>query len=466
MTDRLALVIATALVMTACSGAGTPSEPNAPDARLDLIVDTDVGPDDIMALLYLAQRPDVRLRAVTVSGTGLAHCDAGVRNVLALLELAGAPSDIPVACGRQTPGSIVGEAWTGAFPAEWRSATDDLYGISLPEPERAPASLPADQLIREAVKAGGVSILALGPLTNVADALEDADTRVAVDRIVIMGGALHVPGNVAETSGGEYNVWADPGAADAVFRSGAPIALVPLDASNHVPVTRFFADVLEDRHGTPEAEMVWRLFEAQPYLTAGTNFFWDPLAAVVAVGEAEATVERRNVEVLIGGGAETGSLVERPDGASIDVVLDVDAEAFEREFLGTLASEEITTLMRPTPNITIDLSTEGCAIEGSPTFPPGPVVVAGVSASGSLGQAVLVRFGEGGSFERMSTWLAKVGSPVNAEIPGWIEVAELMTLAPGADALAPWRLAGGRFAIACLIEPGVVLNAVPLDVTG
>jgi pyrimidine-specific ribonucleoside hydrolase len=466
MRHVLTVVVATAVVMTACSGTRTPSGPEATDRVVDLVVDTDVGSDDIMALLYLAQRPDVRLRAVTVSGTGLAHCEAGVRNVLALLELADASDDIPIACGRETPGPIAGEAWTGAFPAEWRSATDDLYGISLPQPVREPTPSPADEVIMDALDEGGVSLLALGPLTNVSDALADPDTGPKIDDIVIMGGALHVPGNVPETSGGEYNVWADPAAADTVFRSAIPVTLVPLDASNHVPVTSFFADALADRHGTPEADMVWRLFEAQPYLTGGTDFFWDPLAAVVATGSVNGTVERRHVEVLVGSGAETGSLVERPDGASVDVVLDVDADAFEREFLGTLAGEAIATPLRPAPDITIELSTEGCVVDGAPTFERGTVVVAGASASGSLGEAVLVRFGEGGSFERMNAWLAKVGSPAGAEIPRWIRIAEQMTLAPGADALAAWRLAEGHAAIACLIEPGVVLSAVPLDVVG
>ncbi len=79
---------------------------------IPVIIDTDMGADDIMAILYLLQRPDARVQAITVSGTGLTHCTPGTRNALALLARVGA-HDIPVACGRERP--LQGNA---QFPVE------------------------------------------------------------------------------------------------------------------------------------------------------------------------------------------------------------------------------------------------------------------------------------------------------------------------------------------------------------
>ena len=94
-----------------------------------VVFDTDLAFDDIMALLYLVQRDDVAIDAVTIAGTGEAHCDPGVRR--AAVAGAGRQPDTPVACGRETP--LQGN---NAFPDEWRSAVDDLSMLDLPEVDR------------------------------------------------------------------------------------------------------------------------------------------------------------------------------------------------------------------------------------------------------------------------------------------------------------------------------------------
>jgi hypothetical protein len=86
-----------ALLAMSCDGVrrGAP-EDSASDA-VKVVVDTDMGADDVMALLFLLERPEVTVDAVTIAGDGLTHCDAGVRNARALLTMAGSP-DVPVAC--------------------------------------------------------------------------------------------------------------------------------------------------------------------------------------------------------------------------------------------------------------------------------------------------------------------------------------------------------------------------------
>jgi len=119
-----------ALTTVSCDTAD-PEPPSSPGTT-PIVVDTDMGSDDVMALLYLLERRDVRIAAVTVAGDGLAHCDAGVRNARAVLALAGSPGT-PVACGRPSP--LAGH---NTFPEEWRTYSDDLSRIlGLPAPAGA-----------------------------------------------------------------------------------------------------------------------------------------------------------------------------------------------------------------------------------------------------------------------------------------------------------------------------------------
>ena len=95
-------------------------------SRRPLLFDTDVAGDDLVALSFLLSSPSVELVAITVSGTGEAHCAGGVDVVLRLLERLDA-SDIPVACGRETP--LVGDH---TFPDTWRAGVDGGSGLDLP----------------------------------------------------------------------------------------------------------------------------------------------------------------------------------------------------------------------------------------------------------------------------------------------------------------------------------------------
>jgi pyrimidine-specific ribonucleoside hydrolase len=328
-----------ALELRAYGCAGLDAEPPvvAPVAYADeprgVVVDTDMAPDDWIALLYLLQRRDVDVLALAITGAGEAHCGPGVDNARRLLQLAGQP-DVPVACGRERP-----LAGTTAFPAEWRQAADDLLGLDLPAaPEPAPAAADAVALLRSAVEeaTAPVSVLTLGPLTNVAQALE-ADPALArrLGGIWVMGGAVGVPGNV-EGGAPEWNLHVDPAAADAVLRSGADVTLVALDATSQVPVTRGFVQGLRDAHGTPVADFVLDVLEAQQgAIDAGGYDFWDPLAAAALVDPTLVTVEEHPLVV-----SRTGELAGwtsiRSDGTPTSVAVGADRLRFEQVLLSVL----------------------------------------------------------------------------------------------------------------------------------
>jgi len=449
----VALVVP-AILLGACSDAGSETAPTP------VVVDTDMGQDDMMALLYLLQRPDVSVEAITVSGTGLAHCVPGVEIALSLLDVAGAPEDVPVSCGPEQP--LPGDyPYPGAFPTSWRIATDDAYGLDLPASAREPAEAPAPELLRTAIRdaSAPVQLLTLGPLTNVALALrDDPDLVDDLAGVTIMGGAIDVPGNVIRNAVAEFNVWVDPIAAREVLGADVPVTLVALDATNDAPVTPFFAEALADHHVTPEAGTVHDLFEAQPFVLSGQYFFWDPLSAAIVVEPDLAKYEERAVTVLEGEKETQGQIVADPDGPTVRVAVAPDALAFEREFLNTLNGDRAVEDTRPDPVARIVVGDSGCAYEGPTDVPTDLVAVAVNNPTSKAWSVLLASIADGHTFEDVRALLADFGP--QEQPPPWVGLASATQAAPGSNTLAAWRLEAGTYAVVCIHEADRTLQAV------
>ncbi|MGH2523924.1 MAG: nucleoside hydrolase, partial [Anaerolineales bacterium] len=156
--------------LAACQAVAPPQASPTPftGQPRSVIIDTDMAGDDWMAILYLLQRPDVEVKAITVAGTGEAHCEPGVRHALELVALSGHRA-IPVACGRETP--LQGEH---RFPISWCRAVDDLYGLTLPAGSNPAPDQSAIGLLTSLIQASPqkTTVLTLGPLTNLAEALQ------------------------------------------------------------------------------------------------------------------------------------------------------------------------------------------------------------------------------------------------------------------------------------------------------
>jgi inosine-uridine nucleoside N-ribohydrolase len=340
----LIIVLACALMLAWYLGPGrtaSPSlEPIAPHAvaadAQPIVIDTDMAADDWLAILYLLGRSDVDVQAITVTGTGEAHCPAGTQNALNLVALAGQP-EIPVACGRETP--LEGNH---AFPTAWRERVDDLLGLTLPENSREPSSVSAVELLTRIIQRSPkkVHLITLGPLTNVGEMLEAEPTLVMnLAMITVMDGAIEIAGNVGSSSNIEnevagWNFYVDPRAGAVVFSSGAPITLVPLDATNYAPVTIEFITRLEKDRTTSVAEFVYRVLAAQQeYVRLGTYYFWDPLAAAIATEEELATFQEIPLIVVEEEGPESGRTLKSESGFIIRVAMKADRERFEAVFL-------------------------------------------------------------------------------------------------------------------------------------
>ncbi len=346
MLLRSVFALSLALALAACGvqPAARPTPTPFTGTPRPVIVDTDMAGDDWLAILYLLNRPDVHVEAITVSGTGEAHCEPGVRNAMSLAALAGQPG-VPVSCGRATP--LQGEH---TFPADWRTRVDALAGLSLQPNPAAPATLPAAQLLAGTINAlpGKATVLTLGPLTNLAEALQLApEIKEKIEMVYIMGGAVDVPGNVGASGAGienpaaEWNIYVDPRAAGIVLQSGVPVTLVPLDATNHAPVTTQFYKRLKAEHTTPEAKFAFDvLTQYADFIRSGGYYFWDPLAAAILTDASLASFETRSLTVIEEEGSQSGRTLAVEGGAPARVAVNVEAERFEQVFLDTLNAPE------------------------------------------------------------------------------------------------------------------------------
>ena len=197
-----------------------------------IIIDTDPGIDDAMAIFYALQSPELDVVGLTtIFGNG--HVEVTTANALRLLEIAGR-TDIPVAAGAANP---IATVYPG--PAPEVHGEDAQGNIYLPLPMSKPVKETAAQFIIDQVMGhpGEITLVPVGPLTNLALALR-LEPRITqkVKEVVLMGGAAFVPGNI--TPAAEANIWNDADAADLVFSADWPVTMVGLDVTHRVLMPR------------------------------------------------------------------------------------------------------------------------------------------------------------------------------------------------------------------------------------
>src|SRR5215212_2254356 len=194
---------------------------------LRVVLDTDPGIDDALAILLALASPEIDLAAVGVTGGNCPLAD-GVRNALNVLAVAGR-CDMPVCAGVALP------LIRPPFTAPETHGDAGLGYARLPDSDAPPAEEHAiDMLIRTILSAPGeVTLVAVAPLTNVALAVRKEPRIVdAVREVVIMGGALRADGNTTPLA--EFNFFVDPHAAHIVLHSGMPITLLPWDITKDI----------------------------------------------------------------------------------------------------------------------------------------------------------------------------------------------------------------------------------------
>jgi inosine-uridine nucleoside N-ribohydrolase len=417
------------------------------------VVDTDLAADDVVALSFLLSSTEVDVVAVTVSGTGEVRCPQGLDVIRGLLAVTG-DDDIPVACGRSSP--LVGDK---AFPTEWRDAADDGWGLDLPEVAAPSSERTAVELLSETLDPGGVTVLTLGPLTNLADALRvDADLAGKISSLVVMGGALDVPGNVfdegVDPPVAEWNIYVDPTAAAEAFGSGVPVTMIGLDATSQVPITGDFLELLRVNSHTEPASLVLTLLENNPLVYSGEAYFWDPLAAAVVVDPALVITEEIPLSVATGDGPESGQTARHPEGDPVTVALDADAAGLEQLLIHTLDQLEpdqpVVTLPLPVAEMEIRYDGTKCTLTGPAVTDQGRVRFTFESSEPGWGAGVAHLTGERTS-EEITAWI-EAGRPPEG-LGKSIEPPTIVGLAGGTSVTA----VPGEYMVFCGPEVGDAL---------
>ena len=187
------------------------------------LIDTDTASDDVVALIMAHRWPDVEISAVTIVN-GNVPVEQGALNALYTIEICEQSTPVYIGCAKPMLRSCQ--------YSYWFHGQDGMGNRHYPQPLAQPQSTHAVDVIIETLKTnpGAITLVTLGPLTNIATALLRApEIASLVQRCVVMGGAANVVGNV--TPAAEYNIWVDPEAAKIVFHSGMPIEMVGWELS-------------------------------------------------------------------------------------------------------------------------------------------------------------------------------------------------------------------------------------------
>ena len=283
-----------------------------------VLIDTDPGSDDFIALMMALGSPDLEVQGLTTVGGNatLAHT---TRNTLRLLEYMGR-TEIPVARGVSRP--LHGKYHYGYYYHGPGGLT-----VRLPVPELAPIDVPAPDFIsRVGVALGGeLVVIALGPMSNIARALRKTPgLRDLIREIVVMGGAVECPGNV--TRHAEFNIYNDPAAADIVLASRIPVTLVGLDVTTQVYVERGDAPWFPGDSGSAKLanRILANWFRAHP--DDDRYHLHDPLAVAAAMQPDLLTCRQAHVAVATASNDRRGQTTALYGDGPVRVAVGVDVE--------------------------------------------------------------------------------------------------------------------------------------------
>lgn len=326
-------------------------------SRRAIILDTDPGigtpgsdVDDGLAIALALLHPACDLLGVTIVAGNVLH-DEGLPNALRLLEIAGR-TDVPVLAGAARPILRDPSGIRELMGARRRQSVERFWDLSAFDPpthvatDGRAAAFIADTVRK---RPGEVTVVAIGPCTNVATALLlDPEVATSAAEIVVMGGAVRVPGLV--TPAVEFNAGYDPESLAIVLASGARVTLVPLDATTRTCMTVRDLERIA-AGGTPlhaflaATSRPWLRFAME---VRGLPGFWlhDPLALAYAVDPAILRLTPMHVAVDLGRDLTAGQLLGYPESArflrpapgpvNAHVALDVDEPRFMELLLTTL----------------------------------------------------------------------------------------------------------------------------------
>ncbi len=278
-------------------------------ASKKIILDTDPGTDDAMAMMLALDSPELDVGAITVV-PGKVTAAQGLDNALRMVSLANR-CDIAVAGGAQHP------LFQKLIPAEFWHGQNGLANIQLPPSKSKADAHYAPDLIIQRVHASPheITLLPVGPLTNIAlAALKDPSIVPLVKEVILMGGSIS-EGNV--NAAAEANIYNDPEAAQIVFQAGWPVTMVGLDVGDKTLLSQQYLDQLSRTHGSVN-DFIFRVAKYLVDLSArfdspGTPMY-DPLAVGVAIDSSLVKAAAMHVDVGTKGEFTRGETVANRHG--------------------------------------------------------------------------------------------------------------------------------------------------------
>jgi purine nucleosidase len=284
-----------------------------------VIIDTDPGTDDAMAIILALNSPEFKVEALTVV-PGNVDARQGLENALKIVSLAGR-CDVTVAGGAQHPLNqklITAQFWHGK---------NGLANVELPPSKcKADPRFGPDLIIEMVHKyPHEITLIPVGPLTNIALAVsKDPSIAALVRDIVIMGGSI-TGGNVDGAA--EANIYNDPEAAQIVFNAGWMVTMVGSDVGERTLITRKYLAELQSSHG-PQSDFIAKI--ADFYLTRSEKSgysgaaMYDPLAVGIALDSTLGTLKEMHVDVETKGEFTRGETVANRMGSNENNILHGD----------------------------------------------------------------------------------------------------------------------------------------------
>ena len=288
-----------------------------------VIIDTDPGIDDAIAILYALRHPGLEVAALTTVA-GNIGLSTTTRNACRIATLAGV--SVPVYAGADRPLKRASRFETAIH------GNDGLGGVAFPEPGFAADTESATSAMRRLAETADepLTLMCLGPLTNLARLLEESpETGRRFERVIAMGGAVDEPGNVGPKA--EFNIAHDPEAASAVFAAGLPLTLIPLDATRQLRADANYIAELREA-GSPSAKASADLIAAYFAATDGAESrpLHDPCVPLLALEPSLFSCQTHRLAV----DTESGALTSGPH--ALQVAMGLDAPALRKALLDGL----------------------------------------------------------------------------------------------------------------------------------
>lgn len=287
----------------------------------NIIIDTDMGVDDIIAICLLLKNPAINIQALSTI-QGVADLDKGTQNLARILTFIG-KTNIPI-----YKGSIL-SAQKVNFPKIDQLRANNLTllkDITIPK-------IPSKKVVMKKLVPqlnSRASLLCLGPLTNIARAIKN--NYRFIQELIIMGGAVFSHGNVSPDYTTEYNFALDPPAAKFIFNSGLPITLIATDTTKQAPAKDkvFLKQVLATNPQTPNGQIIKAII-----VNNRRDFidFYDPLAAAILINPEIASGSQKINMTILPNGQTIGQLNPK---SNIKLITQIDREIFYRYLISSI----------------------------------------------------------------------------------------------------------------------------------